>query len=156
MPGLDLSQFPILSEAYACKLRRREIIMKRLALTLLILTISTTALAESWVCIVEASAGVTTSAPFTSNDVELGRKYLVMVENEGRDVSVKEFGSEYICNLDCEFTSKAIMCKARKGSYGSEFHLNRDDKSFTSYSILKGGDEALWHIVSSGKCDLLD
>ena len=112
------------------------------------------ALAESWLCISEAMAGVTTSTPFISAEVEAGQKYLVVINKESNEVELKHFGKPPIKH-DCGNNSEAISCKYPEGYFGSEFFMSKIDSTFW-YSFrwqTSKGEE--WLYAASGKCSTI-
>lgn len=131
--------------------------MKKLILILaLIVGFADTALAETWLCISEAAATVTKSAPFGSGSVSpVGAKYLVTLYEASNRVEVKPFGKNSWV-LDCKNTLLSIQCVLPDDDTGLEFNFDKQSSTFWGLGITKDLDtERMMIFVESGNCSTI-
>ncbi len=127
---------------------------KLILIVALVVGLADTALAETWLCIEEASAGVTMTAPFISSEVAVkSQKYIATVQEDTNRVELKPFGQN-AWTLDCTNNSHSIFCESQ-GS-GFEFNINKKEARYWRFSILKSTDDGkMWLTVESGKCSTI-
>ncbi len=127
--------------------------MKKLILILaLVVGLADTALAESWLCIPEAAAGVTWEPPldsFIGSDIQ---RYLLKRDDESEKFIFSFFGELYDLGMSCQESSKAISCTNQQSGF-TEFVMRKENKVFHYVGVRSDGVSAPNLIVSTGKCD---
>ena len=130
--------------------------MKRIYSVAITMILANTACAETWLCIDEAEAGVTTTAPFESAQIEAGNdKYLVIVNDDTNQVELKSLGQAAM-NVECTNYPELISCDLGADFSGFEFALDKESFSFWHFRVFKAfSDGRMWVAVNSGKCSTI-